>query len=240
MIDLHCHILPAIDDGPAIIEQTMAMCRVAVEDGIKTMVATPHFKPGKFDPPTRKEVFDAAELVNKRIREEGLDLKILIGAEVRAAEDIWSYIEENDYLTLNCTGKYSLVEFPLGELPDYWDMVIYELIEKGVRPVIAHPERNAGFIDDPDLLFPVVKSGAILQLTAESVTGERGHGLADISAYLLKNSLVKIIASDSHSADRRRPILSKAVSEASYIIGKREALRMVTTYPELIISGQPI
>ena len=240
MIDLHCHILPGIDDGPAIIEQTMAMCRVAVEDGIKTMVATPHFKPGKFDPPTREEVFSAAALVNRRIRELGLDLKVLVGAEVRAAEDVWSYIEEFDYLSLNCTGKYALIEFPLGVLPDYWDEVIYGLIEKGVRPVIAHPERNDGFMDNPDLLIPVVRRGAVLQLTAESVTGERGPELADLSGYLLKNSLVKVIATDSHSAERRRPVLSKAVREASFVVGKQEATRMVTLYPELIINGEPV
>ncbi len=239
MIDLHCHILANIDDGPSSIEGSLAMCRMASADGIKVIVATPHFKPGEYTLPTSDEVADAAVLLNGMLAEEGLDLKILIGAEVRLTPDTLDYLDKEDFLCINGNNLYFLMELPnrLETLPDGWEMSVGNLIRAGYRPVIAHPERNFYFLKNPYKLVRAVKSGALIQLTAQSVTGAAGDEAQEFSNFLLAEGLVHAIATDSHSTTSRPTILSEAVMSASEIVGEDKAIDLVTTIPQAIIEG---
>ncbi|MEE8575376.1 MAG: CpsB/CapC family capsule biosynthesis tyrosine phosphatase [Thermodesulfobacteriota bacterium] len=240
MIDLHCHILPAIDDGPQNIEGSLDMCRAAVSDGIKTIVATPHFKPGLYQLPTEAGVRTRLELLNEQLLLEGLNLKILPGAEVRLTSDIYAYLETEEFITLNSTGKYMLTEFPMGSLPDDWEGLLAGLIERGVTPVIAHPERSDAFLSEPELLYDVVRMGALTQLTAESVTGAYGFDIQRFCEKLLRDDVAHVIATDSHSVEFRAPQLTDAVTVAASIIGEEKALALVTKNPEAIIKGDPL
>ena len=239
MIDLHCHILANIDDGPSSIEGSLAMCRMASADGIKVIVATPHFKPGLFTLPKSDEVIEAAALLNARLADEGLDLKILIGAEVRLTPDTLDYLEKEDFLCINKSNLYFLMEFPnrLETLPGGWEMSLGNLIRAGYRPIIAHPERNFYFLKYPYKLVRAVKSGALIQLTAQSVIGAAGEEAQEFSNFLLAEGLVHAIATDSHSTTLRPTILSEAVMSASEIVGEDKAIDLVTVIPEAIIEG---
>ncbi len=218
------------------------MCRMASSDGIKVIVATPHFKPGidRFGPlPTSDEVADAAAQLNGMLVEEGLDLKILIGAEVRLTPDTLDYIEKEDFLCINGNNLYFLLEFPtrLETLPDGWEMLLGNLIRAGYRPIIAHPERNFYFLKYPYKLVRAVKSGALIQLTAQSIIGAAGQEAQEFSNFLLAEGLVHAIATDSHSTTSRPTILSEAVMSASEIVGEDKAIDLVTVIPEAIIEG---
>ena len=239
MIDLHCHILANIDDGPSSIEGSLAMCRMASDDGIKVIVATPHFKPGLFPLPTADQVTDAAAQLNGMLAEEGVDLKILTGAEVRLTPDTLVYLENEDFLCINETNLYFLLEFPnqLETIPGGWEMALGNLIRAGYRPIIAHPERNFYFLKNPYKLVRAVKSGALIQLTAQSVTGAAGDEAQEFSNFLLSEGLVHAIATDSHSTISRPTMLSEAVISASEIIGEDKAIDLVTVIPGAIIEG---
>ena len=240
MIDIHSHILPGIDDGPALIEQSLEMCKLAAGDGIKTIIATPHYKPNRFLPPEAEEVYATADKLNKRVREIGLDLTILTAAEVRITRDTGSYLDREEYITVKGEGKYMLSEFSMGKLPSYWKSALTELLERGVTPIIAHPERNLYFAKNPEELKAFVRDGVLTQITASSLTGDADDIYGKASIKLLGEGLVHFIATDSHSPLIRPPVLSEAVEAASKIIGMDEALKLVISNPVAVISGEAL
>jgi len=236
MIDIHCHILHGIDDGPETLEESLALCRVAAADGVRTIVATPHYKPGTYEWSGPK-VLDAVSLLGAAARAEGLDLRILSGAEVSVFPELPSVLEAGGQLMLN-QGIYFLVEFRPHAIPANSEAFLADFLKSGLVPVIAHPERNAWFVNHPEVLFPLVKRGVLLQITAASLTGGLGPQARDFSVYLLRHNLAHVIASDAHNLDDRPATLSEAVSLAADLVGEERALTMVTTVPEAIIAGR--
>lgn len=240
MIDLHSHVLPGVDDGPDSIEGSLDICRMAAADGISVIVATPHFKPGLFELPTSELITERLSTLNDRVRDEGLKLKILSGAEVRLSPSIWEYLDTVDFLTINKTGKYMLAEFPMGSLPEGWLQMLEKCLVLGITPVLVHPERNSLFLRDPSILAAVVGGGVLVQLTAESVVGRVGDDIQRFSHMLIREGLAHVIATDSHSIGLRAPVLSGAVEVAATLVGKERAMALVTTTPEAIIAGVPV
>ena len=237
MIDIHCHILPGLDDGPATMDESIEMCRIAYADGIRTIIATPHFRPGRYD-----HSEDVVSLVIEGLRSEvarrGIDLQILTGADVTVTPELPLYLGQRRGLTINNGGKYFLAELPTGAVPAIWDHYLLSLIPRGFTPILTHPERNGWFLSHRDALYPFVNGGGLVQITAMSLTGEIGETVQSYSRYLLKQGLAHIIATDAHSAVQRMPLLSNAVAAAEDIIGRDTALRMVTDIPQAIIEGR--
>jgi protein-tyrosine phosphatase len=215
---------------------------MASADGIKVIVATPHFKPGLFTLPKVDEVSEAAVLLNERLVKEEIDLKILFSAEVRLTPDTLEYLSKEEFLFYNINRRYFLMELPnrLETLPEGWEMSIGNLIRAGYRPLMAHPERNFYFLKNPYKLIRAVKSGMMLQLTAQSVTGAAGEEAQEFSNFLLAEGLVHAIATDSHSTTSRPTILTDAVISASEIIGEDKAIDLVTTIPQAILDGREL
>ncbi len=215
------------------------MCRAAAADGIKTIVATPHFKPGIYTF-TDKEVLDAIELLEAAAKKEGLDLRILPGAEVAISPELPANLKQMRHLTLNGNGRYFLVEFPPVSVPPNWEGLLLSLLASGFVPVIAQPERNGWFVNHPDALAEAVGRGIMLQITALSILGGFSLEVRDFCDYLLRRNLVHVIASDAHSPDFRGPGLSEAVSRAAGLVGRERARALVNAYPEAIITGRDI
>jgi len=239
MIDLHCHILPGLDDGPRTLNEALAMCRAAAADGIKTIVAAPHFKPGTytFNGPGLLEL---VEVFNRAVQMEELDLIILPGAEVTVSPEMASQLKDGAYLTINNQGRYFLAEFSPWSIPPDWETFLLSFLSSDLVPIIAHPERNAWFIRHPDALASAVSQGILVQVTAMSITGGFGTEVRDFSHQLLKQNLVQVIASDGHSAEFRPPVLREAVLLAADIIGLERAEALVTAIPQAIIEGKKI
>lgn len=234
MIDTHCHILPWVDDGPSEITQSVEMAKIAAEDGITHIVATPHVNKVYSNRPDAAQRFAAALYrLNFRLEAEGIPIKVLVGAEIA---DSCARTMALSGLELNNT-KYLLVEFPHTHLPADAQDLLFNLALKGYKTIIAHPERNPSVIENPKRLLKLRKSGALVQVTASSLTNKRNSDVWRCARHLVKNGAVEIIASDAHNADQRKPVLSEAVAVASKLVGEKEARRMVLENPFEILMG---
>jgi protein-tyrosine phosphatase len=239
MIDLHCHILPGLDDGPQTLEESVEMCRIAASDGIKTIVATPHFKPGTYEHPSQR-VDQQLHALTAELTQQNIDLKILPGADVFVTPELSRHFDSYDYLTINRTGKYFLAEFHADFVPLQWDVFLLSFLKKGIVPIITHPERNRWFLGHRDALYAFVRSGGMVQITAMSLIGLYGDEERDLCMFLLQHDLVHIIATDAHAPAGRVPVLSHAVNAAANIVGREKAEALVTSIPEAVIAGNEI
>lgn len=208
MLDIHCHILPGLDDGPATWGQSLEMAYIASEDGIRRIVATPHFIKGSYEPSVKKVLFLTEEL-NKKIKREGLNLEILPGMEVYLEPDLPQMLKRGEILTLNNQKKYLLLEFPLDSIPSHSERVFYELRLQGIMPIIAHPERNQEVLQNPQKLLPLVEKGLLTQVTTSSLEGHFGSKCREVANLLLKHKLAHLIATDAHFNPYRMPRMKK-------------------------------
>jgi len=240
MIDIHTHILPTIDDGPTTMTESLEMCRIAVNDGIKKMIATPHVQNGMYDLDANK-VLEKIHLLNQLVKQEGLDLVIFPGAEVHLSDRLLDaeILKESSILTLNGGRKYILLEFPFQWVPSGTEHVIFKLRSMGFTPILPHLERNFKIQRDPYMVRHFAEMGAILQVTAQSITGDFDAAPMKCALWMLKNNLVHVIASDAHSPAGRPPILTKALKVVSDKLGEEAAKKMVLDHPGMILEGLP-
>lgn len=240
MIDIHCHILPGIDDGPLSISESLAMVDLAVADGIATIVATPHTFNGVYITPPEATA-SGVKALNRILMNKNIRVKICPGAEVHTCDAFGRKIMADLDHTLNHSGKYVLVEFPFQTINPGTSEELFQLKLKGITPIIAHPERNILFQRNADLLYDMVGMGCLVQITAMSITGEFGEAAMGCAHTLLQRHLVHVIASDAHSPGGRPPILSNGVKAAADILGSMaEARKMVTDIPRAILCGDSI
>ncbi len=239
MIDIHAHILPSLDDGPKTIEESIEICKVAVNDGIKIIVATPHTKDGVYNAKS-DEILNAVDELNLKLEDNGVDLKVLPGAEIHIFEGVVECIKSGEVLTVNNGGKFILLELPFFFVPLGADKLVFNLKANGIVPIIAHAERILPFQKNPELVRQLVKSGALVQVNS---FGLRRRAIArerKCAKWLLQNRLVHFIASDTHSIKGRPPILSTAFEYAANIVGEIEAWALVYNNPDQIINGLDI
>lgn len=232
MIDIHCHILPGIDDGSPNLEESLAMADIAIKDGVRTIVATPHIKGEVHSPQFLQQ--QVAEL-NEVLKKRNYPLQILRGADVSAMLPP----QEIAHYTIN-GGKYFLLEFPHSHLPLHASDMVFAMLLAGLLPIITHPERNPSIIREPERLFSLVDAGCLVQVTAGSLTGNFGPDSRDCAAYLLKMGQVHFLASDAHSSTHRTPVLSEGVRAATEIIGEQAAQKLVTSNPAAVLSGRSL
>ncbi|MDD2587157.1 MAG: hypothetical protein PHT79_11900 [Syntrophomonadaceae bacterium] len=235
MIDTHIHILPGLDDGAKDIKHSLEMARMAVQDGITSVVATPHVLTGAYDN-SKENILSAVKDLNQLLKAEKIPLKILPGAEYYLEHDLPQRLAEGKLLTINNTG-YLLIELPAAFVPDYSDQIFYELQLQGVIPIIAHAERNHELSLKSDLLEKFIARGALVQITAGSITGLFGKETKKVACNLLSKGLAHLIVSDAHSCHRRVPVLSKARDEAEVNFGTDYARSLVDENPNAIITG---
>lgn len=232
MIDIHCHILPGIDDGAKTMDEAVAMATLAAADGILTIVATPHVN-NTLHPP--EEIALLVQELNTELRQRKIAVNIVAGA------DVSSLIPAQHAAGYAINGsRYMLLEFPHTHLPKTARDTLFQLNTHGITPIITHPERNPSIASDPGLLLDLLTSNALVQVTADSLTGEFGDQARQCAEYLLKKNAVHFIASDAHSTTSRRPQLSHGLKAAAKIIGDIAAERLVMTNPLAVVSGLPM
>lgn len=230
MIDLHCHILPCIDDGAETIAEAVEMARIAADDGVRKIVATPHISESMLDFETIK---DKTGKLNQRLTELLIPIEVLPGAEISSGMPV-RYLKQ---YSINNNG-YVLIEFPHSHLPKNAEGLLSEIVREGLKPLIAHPERNPSIIKRPALLEELVgKTGAGVQVTANSIAGGFGRKIRACSHYLLKKGIVHIIASDAHSSRFRTPELSIALKTTAKLIGSENVQKLVVENPEAVVNG---
>lgn len=211
MVDIHCHLLPGVDDGARDFRETEAMLRIAYREGIRTIFATPHTSEGmpEEERRRRKELFCQTRELAGRIAE---DLQILPGAEVLYTSGVIRELKEGKIPTLNGSGAV-LVEFPLYVDFSYIRQAALNLRSAGYRPVLAHVERYPA-LADPERLDYLAQAGAYLQVNASSVTGKSGWRIRRLVRRLLKERKIHFIGTDAHGRQYRRPLMKEC---AAYI-----------------------
>ena len=240
MIDIHNHILPGLDDGARDWDEAIKLCELAKADGIEAIAVTPHIRDGLY-PNNRDKIIEKTNELREKIANR-VDIDIYAGAEVHIAMDLPEKIKRGEIPGINEKG-YLLLELPEHLLPPRIDDMIFDLKLARITPIIAHPERctwATGDTNDFERLKRFIDQGALVQLTALSLTGGFGRNIKKISTKMLKLGLIDVIASDSHSPTHRPPKLSAALEAAQKIIGEEKASRLVKENPEKIIKGEPI
>jgi protein-tyrosine phosphatase len=240
MIDIHCHILPGLDDGSKSLQETLEMCRIAAADGIRTIVASPHQQDGVYQTPANA-IFTTVRHVAEHIRQAGIAIELLPGADVRVEVDTGEKILSGEIVSINNTKRYFLLEFPAHAIPMNIDKLIFNLLLKNITPVLTHPERIHEVQEDPNRIFELVAMGVPSQVTAMSIIGGFGRRAQKCARTLLTHNLAHIIATDAHSPEHRPPILSEAVKAVSKLLKDEERARhMVSTIPGRIIRGESV
>ncbi len=238
MIDLHCHLLPGIDDGPDTLEQSLELCRIAVADGITRAIVTPHIHPGRWEN-TRTSIAQACSSLQRTLEQHGIPLRLGFAGEVRLTDRLMQQVADDDIPFYGVVNGYQvmLLEFPHSHLIPGGEMLAQWLLDQGIRPLIAHPERNKQIMKNTSQLQPFIDAGCWLQVTAGSVTGHFGEKSRIIAHQLLQSDMVTVLASDGHNARVRPPVLRQAFEYIVREYGEKRAQRLMLDTPALIIQS---
>lgn len=235
MIDLHCHILPGLDDGAANPEETLALLRLAVADGIQRMVATPHINPGYFDNKPGP-ISAALTQVRQLIQHHQLPIQLSAAAEVRLTDQLMPALEMGliPFLGQWQGQKVLLLELPHSHVPAGTDRLLKWLARQDIIAMIAHPERNRDVQANFQCLAPLKRAGCLFQLTGSSLIGDLGARHQQCAEYMVAQRLYHVVASDCHNVDRRPPKLSAAVQAISRLTDAGYAQQLSLDNPGLI------
>ena len=237
MIDIHSHILPGIDDGAKTERDSIEMAKVAVEEGITTIIATPHHRNGVFD--NEKDlIIKMVDTLNGLLAEEGIPLTVLPGQETRIHGDMIDELDNQIMLPLNET-KYVFVEFSSSHIPQYTSQMLFDIQMAGYIPIIVHPERNQVLLDNPNRLYDFVKKGALTQVTAASLVGKFGKDIQKFSRRIIDANLAHFIASDAHNTTSRGFAMREAMEYIDNEYGS-DYLEMFLENSELMIQDKNV
>lgn len=239
MIDLHAHILPGLDDGPADLEGSLALARAAVAGGTTTIVATPHI-----DLHFNLHAADRdapLAMLREGLAREGIPLEVEPGAEIAIGRYLDLDPTELEALTMG-GGPYLMLEPPLSVAGGAFEPFLQTLLDRGVRVLIAHPERCPAFQSHPDRLAQLVAAGALGQVTAASLAGRFGRRVRDVAVQMLADELVHVLASDTHDAETRTPDLREGLEHAERALPGAAALSdwLTVDVPTAILQGGPV
>lgn len=233
MIDLHCHILPGVDDGAKNMDDSLAMARVAVAEGITHILATPHYKNGRWDN-EKIDIQKSIEKLQYELNNRDIPLTIFPGQEVRIVGELIEDIEEDKIQFIDEADHYLLIEFPTATIPAFTDSLFFKLQTKGITPVIVHPERNRAILSDSNELLKLVEKGALAQLTAGSYVGSFGKKIQKFSKQLVEADLVHFIASDAHNITTRPFYMKEAYRKLEKEFGEQKVHQFKQITKDLI------
>jgi protein-tyrosine phosphatase len=239
MYDIHCHLLPEIDDGSPSMEYSLDMASFAVKHGTTHMVVTPHIHPGRYDN-EKQSITHAYQVFRKALSDAGIPLALGMAAEVRLSPEIMVLFQHQKIPFLGETNGSTvlLLELPHDQVPLGSENLVDWLGERSCRAMIAHPERNKGIMRKPELLNPFLKRGCLVQVTAGSLVGKFGERARSVAIQLLLDGNVDVIASDSHNLTHRTPDLSAGFQCARDLVGAAAAKKLVIDNPKKITASQ--
>ena len=239
MVDIHTHIMPGVDDGARTMDNALEMARIAAADGITTMAATPHaYWMG--DIIEGREILERVKEVNIAIQEAGIPLKVVSGCEVPMDRRLVERLRDDAGWTYCGSNVYLLLEPPWGSLPENCFSLVDGLLERGITPVIAHPERNAELQSDLAPLDRLIQQGCLAQVNANSILGRHGRPAKATALRLVETQRLHIVASDSHNIENRAPILSEARAYVERVLGAEAGERLFVENPQRVVDGLPL
>ena len=235
MVDIHCHILPGIDDGSDTWETTEAMCRMAARDGITHIVATPHCDD--------HYIYDrehSTDMLGTLSEIAGEWLTFTIGCDLHLSpRNLEDAMNDPRRFAVGDT-KYLMIEFDHHSIPANADDQLLAILSRGMVPIITHPERNAFLIKNLLMVEQFVEEGCLVQVTANALTGFWGAKSKKAAEKLVQKNMVHIIATDAHDLKLRPPVLSEARKRVAELVGEERAEALVNTNPGAVVAGRSV
>ncbi|MEE4638080.1 MAG: CpsB/CapC family capsule biosynthesis tyrosine phosphatase [Wenzhouxiangella sp.] len=237
--DIHCHILPGIDDGSKELAQSLAMARIAIDDGIDTIFATPHHLNGVYTNPARA-VLDHVERLREHLLDQGMALKVLPGAENHIVPELPDALAEGTAMTMGNLGQAVLVELPVHTVPVSTEEILENIRSQSLTPIIAHPERNTYLRQHPQRLREWIEMGCLAQVTAQSCTGLFGPQVRAAAHAMVTGGMIHFVASDAHRDRRRIPEISLGQAEIERWTNTETARLLAEDLPAQLAGGEPL
>ncbi len=238
-IDIHCHCLPNIDDGPDTLEQSIALCRILALDGVTSVIATPHQLGTYQQKNTPETIRQAVADLNNHLINESIPLKILPGADIRIEKNIPELLKTDQILTLADNHRYLLLEQPHKSIVDM-ELLLTELSAMSVTAIISHPERNDYLKQHLDAVTPWLEGNAHLQITAGSMLGYFGSDTEQAAWYYVTSGMASLVATDAHDLTDRCPRMLEAFYAISERLGEKTAQILCLENPRCVLAGKEI
>jgi protein-tyrosine phosphatase len=237
-VDIHCHMLPGIDDGAANWRESLAMGRMAAADGFQTVIVTPH-QLGNFSQNTGDDIRQRVHELQRFFDRHEVALTILPGGDVRIEPDMVARLRAGEVVSLADLRRHVLLELP-HELYLPLEGVLDELLDAGMIGILSHPERNHGLLEKPRIVEKLVDRGCLMQVTAGSLLGTFGPKSQDFSEWMLSLGLVHFLATDAHSSTNRRPLLGRAFERAAKLANWSTAVALCFDHPRAVAEGRDV
>ncbi|MCT6850782.1 MAG: tyrosine protein phosphatase [Staphylococcus epidermidis] len=220
MIDLHCHMLPAVDDGAQTLVTSLRMAKEAENEGINKILLTPHYMDGEYTN-HKDEIMLAVNNLQKTFYDNNINIELRAGQEVHINGDLLDEIDRGDVLYADGQSKkYIMLELPHHGVPEYTQNIVFEMMIRGITPIIVHPERNLGFQNNPDILYELVEQGCLTQITATSYVGGFGKNIQRFTEDIIESGLGFMFSSDAHNLSGRRFMMQEAFQKLSSNLGE--------------------
>jgi len=237
-VDIHCHLLPGIDDGARDWDESLAMARMAVADGIGTIIATPH-QLGSFAQNDSGLIRERLDELRAMLARHDVPLRVLPGADVRIEAAMPRRVLSGEIMSLGDHRRHLLLELP-HELYIPIECLLAELASAGITGILSHPERNQGILARPEVVRPLVRAGCLMQVTAGSLLGAFGPNVQQFSEWILGEGLVHFISTDAHGTKSRRPMMRAAFDRVAHLTGRETALALCSQNGAAVAAGQPV
>jgi protein-tyrosine phosphatase len=238
LIDMHCHLLAGLDDGPATEEDALAMCRIAYDDGIRMTTATAH-QNERWEAVTPTRIREASSQLAQRLHAAGVPLAVVPCAEVMVDPEIELSWQRGELLSVADRGEYLLIELPHGLFVDLQDVVL-GLRQAGVRPILAHAERQPELLHDPGRIEGLIRAGCLVQVNSGSVTEPASRQDSQALKDWFRRGVVHVMGSDGHSPRRRRPQMASAYQQIARWAGSSVADRVCSINGTAVLHGLPL
>ncbi len=238
LIDIHCHLLPEIDDGAENWQESLAMVDLAIADGITSIIATPH-QLGAFAHNSPTRIRQRLQQLQKLLDDRGRRFQVLPGADIRIEADLLAKFDAGDIVTLADQGRHLLLEFPHDVVVPI-DPLLQSLAQRQIQPILTHPERNRRVLKQWSLVEQLVEKGCLIQVTAGAFLGSFGPAIRAFAEWLIEERLVHFVASDAHGCKSRRPLLSRAFHRVAQIADTELAVEVFCDNPYRVVRGEVV
>jgi protein-tyrosine phosphatase len=236
IVDIHAHLLPGLDDGPADAQEALRMCRTYQAGGVSTVVATPHMADPRYEVCAR-DVREGVRGLRRLCRREAIRLEILPGADVCLQPEVLEDLDAGRILTLADAGRFLLIELPPQALPPL-ERLLPLLGEREVAPILTHPERHPVLCRNPGRLRRLVRQGCMVQITGASLLGDFGRAARRAAERFLKLGLVHAVASDAHAPDGMRgPDFAPVVVRLLALVGMDRTRELLCDGPAAMLAA---
>lgn len=231
MIDLHCHIIPAIDDGSASIEESIKIAKEAKKSGFTHIFCTSHFMEEEYI--LKEENEKLLNNLREELKKNSIDITLYNGNEVYISTEITNWIRESKFQTLN-NSRYILIELPMTTKFPRINEIIFEILVKEYIPIIAHPERYNFVQEDPNSLISFIEQGALFQMNYGSIIGNYGKKAEKTATILLKNNMIHFFGTDNHRKNSIYTEMDQITSKIKKIINEETFKKLSKINPEIV------